>query len=226
MILGLLGLLVARAHAEPPRHVTTVSGVAAADLAVNQIYGGAELAVHPNQDQGLAGQALVQPTWSVTENTALLWVEAGGTVVIPYEEEPVMVRLGVWGRAGLPVVRYPLPVRFGEVGRPGTGLVPSGGGLLELAWRARPLKKDLDRPEADRRWSPAAVLGIRGGIGSEFLSCGFDEEILPDCAAWMGGVAFAIYTRVDLRQRVHLEARLGTTLSLAIGGRLGPRPGE
>lgn len=222
---AVLGTTAALAQ-EPPRHVATVSAVGGADFQSNQLFAGAEFAVHPNQSRGFAGQFLVQPAYSISDNTGLLWLETGASVVVPYDDEPVIIRVGIWGRAGIPWVRYDLPVRLGETGTPGTGLVPAGGGQFELAWRGRTFKRHIDLPKAQRGWNPAAALGVRIGAGAEYNSCVFDEDILPDCATWFTALAFQGYSRIHLRNRLHIEARVGTQISLAIGGRLGPRIGE
>lgn len=201
------------------RHLTTLSGQVGADTATNQVWVGPELALHPNQDRGVAGWLSAAPTLSLSDQTALLWLEAGGTVVVPYEPNPdAIIRIGAVGRFGVPLVTYPLPVRVGPVGSLGTGVMPGGFLLIEFGWRTRPLLKDAGRDEP--RWSPSAVLGVRAGALSDIGGCNPDDE-LDDCVLWTAGAAYQAYTRLDLRRGLHVEARLGTAFSLSIGGRIG-----
>jgi len=226
LLLALACPVAAQAQEPPdfPRHALSVSGQAGLDVPSNQIWGGPELSIHPTQSRGFAGLLMVAPTYSLSDNTGLLWLEGGLTAVVPSTDSPsTTIRVGLWGRAGVPVVTYPLPVRIGQTGVPGVGLVPSGGGLVEFAWRLRPLVKDLGKPPQERRHSPAAVLGVRIGPGSEIGGC-TPEDDLDECVLWSPGLTFQAYTRVDLRSGLHLEARVGTGFTLAIGKRFGGVP--
>ena len=200
-----------------PRQLWTVSGAVGADLPTNQLWTGVELAAHPNQDQGLAGVLLVTPAYSLSENTGLMWVEAGATIAIPNADAPeAIVRAGLVGRAAIPVVTYPLPLRLGDTGKPGVGVAPAVQALLEFGWLPKPRP---DRgPEAR---SPGAALGIRIGPASEISAVACNETEDPDdCLRWVSGILATFYTRVDLKNGLHFEARAGTSFSLSVGRRL------
>lgn len=209
----LAGILSLPAHAqeapEPPAEAVdrvswTLSGAGGLDYPSNQVWAGAELAAHPTQRRGLAPQMKLTPAYSISDNTALIWAEAGGTVVVPSEQTPdVIIRVGVVGRVQVPFVRWPLPVRLGDEGTVGVGLVPTGQLLLELGWEDRP--------------GVTGAITLRGGVGSEaFLGpcAGLDPAA---CQVWLAGFVGSVGGRLRWRSGLHIEATAGTTFRLAVG---------
>ena len=221
MILAALlaGTALAQEPVDAPRHAVSLALQGGADPITNQFWIGPELAMYPDQERGLAAQWMVAPTFSVSDVTALVWLEGGGTVVIPTPESPsTIVRVGAYGRLAVPFVTYDLPVRVGPIGETGTGIIPAGGGLLEFAWRLRPLAM-----VGSKRMSPAAVLGVRGGVASEIGACSADFD-LDRCVTWQPAAQVRVYARVETRHGLHLEARAGNGFTLALGKRLGKVP--
>jgi hypothetical protein len=227
--LSLLTLLVAlhpaAAHAAPVDAATfqpdrrafwTVSGAGGADLALDQLWGGAEVALHPLQRRGLAPQARFTPAFSLTELAPLFLAEVGGSVVLPYADSPeATIRVGLVARAAIPVVTSVLPVRVGQPGTPGPGVVPSGLAFVEFGWLRR------SRPTGGGRAPRTSnvVFGFRAGPGALASNhqCTSPTADPDTCIVWLPGLVASFYLRVDLPRGLHLEAHAGNTFRLALG---------
>lgn len=200
------------------RTAWSVSGTAGADLAINQVWSGVELALHPTQRKGLAPQFRLTPSFSFTDYAPLVWAEVGGSVVIPAAESPeATVRVGVLGRAAVPFVSYVLPVRVGELGSTGTGLVPSGQAFLEIGWQDRTRVLTDGAPPVR---AVDAVLGLKAGPGSLVSGHQCTETSNEDaCLVWVPGLVLSFYSRIDWPSGVHAEVAVGTVFQLSVGKR-------
>jgi len=217
LLLALLSTPAASAEDPQPRQLWTLSAAGGADLPTNLAWTGVEVAAHANQSKGLAGQLAIVPAYNLSEATGLLWVEGGGTIVVPNADAPeAIVRVGLVGRVAIPMGTYRMPVRIGEVGSNGIGVVPAIQGLVESGWQPTPAVKR--RPGA---MNPGAAVGLRMGPSSDVNrgSCTPDSD-LDRCVRWGTGFLVNFYGRVDLNNRLHFEARGGTSFSLAVGWRL------
>jgi hypothetical protein len=214
----LVALVAAPAHAEEPdapaadpastdadRLVAlTLSGAGGADFPSNQIWAGVELKARSAQRRGLAPMGSLTPAYSVSDNTALVWAEAGATAAFGAPDAPdATIRVGLVGRVQVPFVRWPLPVRVGEVDQIGFGLVPAGQLLLEMAWE--------DRPGVE------GSITVRAGVGSEAFLAPCGGRPSTACQTWLPGFVGSVGGRLDWPDGLHIEATAGTTNRLAIG---------
>lgn len=209
---------VVPAPADGARTAWTLSGTGGADLAMNQVWSGVELALHPTQRSGLAPQLRLTPSFSLTDYTPLVWAEVGGSVVIPSPESPeATVRIGVLGRAAIPFVTYALPLRLGDTGSTGTGLVPSGQAFLEIGWQDRTRVLTDGAPPVR---AVDAVMGLRAGPGSLVSGHQCTETSDGDtCLVWVPGLVLSFYSRLDWPSGLHAEVALGTVFQLSVGRR-------
>ena len=187
------------------RVMWVVAGAGGADFPSNQLWGGVELAAHSVQRKGLGPLLRLTPAYSVSDNTAMLWAEAGGTLALQSDQvDEAQIRIGLLGRVQVPVVRWPLPVRVGEPGDVGVGLVPSAMAVLEIAWPDRP--------------GITGALTVRGGVGSDSYfrpTCAAESDLA--CQGWLPGFVGSVSGRAVFPAGLHIEARAGTHMRLSVG---------